>query len=176
MRVRSITPSRAARLLLVVVALLSIFSGLTVLIPYVGFVLAALAAFGVGAFASWQAGLAMALVVFVVKQVVDTLIYPIVVGRSIRMHEAIVLIVLVVLSEFGFIWVILAPPVAAVIRDMFLYIYGRFGDPPRPAGLLPGEETAAAVAVPELAPAKTVLLSQASQEEIKRGGAKLPRP
>jgi predicted PurR-regulated permease PerM len=119
--------------------LLSIFSGLTVLIPYVGFVLATLAAFGVGAFASWQTGLAMAAVVFIVKQVVDSLIYPIVVGRSIHMHEAIVLIVLVVLSEFGFIWVILAPPIAAVARDLFVYVYGRFDDPPRPAGLLPGE-------------------------------------
>jgi hypothetical protein len=55
------------------------------------------------------------------------------------MHEAIVLIVLVVLSEFGFIWVILAPPIAAVARDLFVYVYGRFDDPPRPAGLLPGE-------------------------------------
>jgi predicted PurR-regulated permease PerM len=119
--------------------LLSIFSGLTVLIPYVGFVLATLAAFGVGAFTSWQTGLAMAVVVFVVKQVVDTLVYPIIVGRSIHMHEAIVLIVLVVLSEFGFIWVVLAPPIAAVARDLFLYVYGRFDDPPRPAGLLPGQ-------------------------------------
>jgi predicted PurR-regulated permease PerM len=119
--------------------LLSIFSGLTVLIPYVGFVLATLAAFGVGAFTSWQTGLAMAVVVFVVKQVVDTLVYPIIVGRSIHMHEAIVLIVLVVLSEFGFIWVVLAPPIAAVARDLFLYVYGRFEDPPRPAGLLPGQ-------------------------------------
>jgi predicted PurR-regulated permease PerM len=124
--------------------LLSVFAGLTVLIPYVGFVLATLAAFGVGAFSSWQTALAMAVVVFVVKQVVDTLIYPIVVGKSVHLHEAIVLIVLVVLSEFGFIWVILAPPVAAAARDLFLYVYGRFGEPPRPAGLLPGEQPALA--------------------------------
>jgi predicted PurR-regulated permease PerM len=119
--------------------LLSIFAGLTVLIPYVGFVIAVLAAFGVGAFSSWQTALAMAVVVFIVKQVVDTLFYPIVVGRSVHLHEAIVLLVLVILSEFGFIWVILAPPVAAAARDLFLYAYGRLGDPPRPAGLLPGE-------------------------------------
>jgi predicted PurR-regulated permease PerM len=119
--------------------LLSIFAGLTVLIPYVGFVLAVLAAFGVGAFSSWQTALAMAVVVFIVKQVIDTLIYPIVVGRSVHLHEAIVLLVLVMLSEFGFIWVILAPPVAAAARDMFVYAYGRLDEPPRPAGLLPGE-------------------------------------
>lgn len=119
--------------------LLSIFAGLTVLIPYVGFVLAVLAAFGAGIFSSWQAAVAMAVVVFIVKQVVDTMIYPVVVGRSVHLHEAIVLLVLVMLSEFGFIWVILAPPVAAAARDAFVYAYGRLGDPPRPAGLLPGE-------------------------------------
>jgi predicted PurR-regulated permease PerM len=119
--------------------LLAVFAGLTVLIPYVGFVIAVLAAFGVGALTSWQTALAMAIVVFVVKQVVDTMIYPVVVGRSVHLHEAIVLIVLVVLSEFGLIWVILAPPVAAVARDLFVYAYGRFDEPPRPAGVLPGE-------------------------------------
>jgi predicted PurR-regulated permease PerM len=119
--------------------LLAVFAGFTVLIPYVGFVIAVLAAFGVGAITSWQTALAMAVVVFVVKQVVDTIIYPVVVGRSVHLHEAIVLIVLVVLSEFGLIWVILAPPVAAVARDLFVYAYGRFDDPPRPAGMLPGE-------------------------------------
>jgi hypothetical protein len=44
-----------------------------------------------------------------------------------------------VLGQFGLIWVILSGPIAAVIRDLFLYIYGRFDDPPRPAGVLPGE-------------------------------------
>jgi predicted PurR-regulated permease PerM len=136
--------------------LLAVFSGLTVLIPYVGFVLAVLAAFGVGAFTSLQTALAMAAVVLIIKQVVDTLVYPIVVGKSVHLHEAIVLIVLVVLSEFGFIWVILAPPVAAVARDLFLYAYGRLGDPPRPAGLLPGEPLPAVEpALPDL-PAATV--------------------
>jgi predicted PurR-regulated permease PerM len=119
--------------------LLAVFAGLTVLIPYVGFVIAVLAAFGAGALTSWQTALAMAVVVLVVKQVIDTMIYPVVVGRSVHLHEAIVLIVLVVLSEFGLIWVILAPPVAAVARDLFVYAYGRFDEPPRPAGVLPGE-------------------------------------
>jgi len=119
--------------------LLSIFSGLTVLIPYVGFVLAVAAAFGVGILTSWQTAVAMAVVVFVIKEIIDTLVYPIIVGRSVRLHAAIILILLVVLSEFGIIWVILAPPVAAATRDLFLYAYGRFDDPPRPAGLLPSD-------------------------------------
>jgi len=54
-------------------------------------------------------------------------------------HPALLIMVIVVLSKFGFLWVLLAAPVTAVVRDLFLYVYGRFSSPPRPAGLLPGE-------------------------------------
>ena len=42
-------------------------------------------------------------------------------------------------SQFGFIWVLLAAPLAVAVRDLYRYAYGRVSDPPRPAGLLPGE-------------------------------------
>ena len=48
-------------------------------------------------------------------------------------------VVMIALAPLGFIWLILAAPLAALARDEFLYVYGRFGDPPRPAGLLPSE-------------------------------------
>ena len=54
-------------------------------------------------------------------------------------HPALLIMVIVALSKFGFLWVLLAAPVTAVIYDLFLYVYGRFAEPPRPAGLLPGE-------------------------------------
>lgn len=54
-------------------------------------------------------------------------------------HPALLIMVIVVISDFGFLWVLLAAPITAVIRDLFLYTYGRLQDPPRPAGLLPGE-------------------------------------
>jgi predicted PurR-regulated permease PerM len=126
--------------------LLSVISGITELIPYVGFVIAVLAAFGAGALTSWTSAIAMALAVFVVKQIAAIVFYPVIVGKSVRMHETVVLVVLIVLSEFGLIWVILAPPVAGAARDLFRYIYGRLGDPPRPAGMLPDEPPAQAAA------------------------------
>jgi len=55
------------------------------------------------------------------------------------MHGALLVLVLVVLSSFGPLWVLLSAPVAAILRDLFRYAYGRLSDPPRPAGLLPGE-------------------------------------
>lgn len=54
-------------------------------------------------------------------------------------HPALLIMAIVALSEFGWLWVLLAAPITAVLRDMFLYTYGRLSDPPRPAGLLPGE-------------------------------------
>lgn len=55
-------------------------------------------------------------------------------------HPALLIMVIVALSEIGFLWVFLAAPITAVLRDLFLYVYGRFEAPPRPAGLLPGEQ------------------------------------
>jgi predicted PurR-regulated permease PerM len=54
-------------------------------------------------------------------------------------HPALLIMVIVALSQFGFLWVFLAAPVATIVRDLFVYVYGRFLEPPRTAGLLPGE-------------------------------------
>jgi hypothetical protein len=55
------------------------------------------------------------------------------------MHPAIFVIVLVLLSQFGFLWVLIAAPFSIVVRDLFRYVYGRLSDPPTPAGVAPGE-------------------------------------
>ena len=59
--------------------------------------------------------------------------------RYVDMHPAVFVIVLVLLSQFGFLWVLIAAPVSIVLRDLFRYVYGRLSDPPAPAGLAPGE-------------------------------------
>ena len=56
-----------------------------------------------------------------------------------EIHPAILIVIIVALSTLGFWWILLAAPVATIIRDLFRYTYGRFSDPPRPAGVLPGE-------------------------------------
>jgi hypothetical protein len=60
-------------------------------------------------------------------------------GKQLNIHPAILMPLMIMLGQFGLIWVILAGPIAAVVRDLFLYCYGRFDDPPRPAGALPGD-------------------------------------
>ena len=72
-------------------------------------------------------------------QVVNTLVLPHVERRVADLPPTVLVLVIVALSQLGLIWVLLATPVAAVAYDLFRYVYGRFAEPPRPAGLLPGE-------------------------------------
>ncbi|MBX5444915.1 AI-2E family transporter [Sphaerobacter sp.] len=65
-------------------------------------------------------------------------------NRVINLHPALLAIFLVSLARLGLGWALLAAPVAAVVRDLFRYTYGRLSDPPRPAGVLPGEVPSAA--------------------------------
>ena len=60
--------------------------------------------------------------------------------RSIDIHPFILMPALVVASQFNLLLVILAAPLLVVARDLFRYVYGRLGDPPRPAGVMPGRE------------------------------------
>jgi predicted PurR-regulated permease PerM len=76
------------------------------------------------------------------------------VGR-LGVHPAILLPGIVALSQFGLIWVLLAGPLLSFVQDAARYLYGRLGEPARPAGVLPGEPlpriaTAAAAHVPSI--------------------------
>jgi predicted PurR-regulated permease PerM len=61
-----------------------------------------------------------------------------------NVHPGVMAVIAVVLSQFGLGWALLTTPIVAIARGLFLYAYGRVSDPPRPAGLLPGEEPKAA--------------------------------
>jgi predicted PurR-regulated permease PerM len=60
--------------------------------------------------------------------------------RTIDIHPFILMPTLVIASQFNLLLVILAAPLLVVARDLFRYVYGRLGDPPRPAGVMPGRE------------------------------------
>jgi predicted PurR-regulated permease PerM len=63
-------------------------------------------------------------------------------------HPALLIPAIVVLSEFGLIWLLAAAPAVAIVRDLARYASGRLDVPPAPAGVLPGERRREAVAVP----------------------------
>ncbi|HET6314873.1 MAG TPA: AI-2E family transporter [Chloroflexota bacterium] len=118
---------------------LAMIATITQLIPAVGPILGALPGLAVGITNSREATLAILALYIIVQQIQGTFIAPRVQRRSVDIHPAIVVVFLVLVSSFGLLWVLLAAPLLVVARDLFRYVYGRFGDPPRPAGLLPGQ-------------------------------------
>jgi predicted PurR-regulated permease PerM len=116
--------------------LLAVIAGIMELVPFIGPILGAIPAIIVGFFDSPQTALAVAILFIVIQQVENNFLVPRVVGESVDIHPAILMVLLIALSQFGFIWIVLAAPLAAITRDIFRYAYGRLSNPPRPAGLI----------------------------------------
>jgi hypothetical protein len=55
-------------------------------------------------------------------------------------HPGLLIPAIVVLSQFGIIWLLAAAPAVAIVRDLVRYANARLADPPGPAGVLPGEK------------------------------------
>ncbi len=109
------------------------------LIPTVGPIVGAVVLFMLGLTRSPQIAIAALILYIVVQQLVNAYVAPHVERRYVGIHPAFLVMAIVLLSELGLIWVMLAAPLTAVVRDLFRYVYGRVNDPPRPAGVLPGE-------------------------------------
>lgn len=61
-------------------------------------------------------------------------------------HPGLLIPAIVVLSQFGVVWLLAAAPLVAITRDMVRYVNGRLGDPAAPAGVIPGEKRPATAA------------------------------
>jgi len=66
--------------------------------------------------------------------------------RRLTVHPAIMVPGIVLIGQFGLIWLLLAAPMVAIVVDLIRYISGRLAEPPMPAGVLPGTSAAATVA------------------------------
>ena len=70
--------------------------------------------------------LKVVIVYVVVQQLENNLLVPKIQGDSVNLHPAIIMVALVVGSQVaGFPGLILAVPVAAIMRDVYLYLYRR---------------------------------------------------
>lgn len=124
----------------------AVMAGLLQLIPEIGplvnIVLVTLIAYRIsGSLALYVLALYIGIQFLVGKLVKDKIE-----ERIIDVNPALLVLVIVALSQLGFFWLFFAAPVAGVARDLFRYAYGRLSDPPRPAGLLPGERLPASAA------------------------------
>jgi predicted PurR-regulated permease PerM len=117
--------------------ILSLLAGIFQLIPSIGPILSTLLATVVGLTTSPRAGLAILALYVGIQLISNRFLSPTLAERYIDIHPAVFVIVLVLLSQFGFVWVLVAAPLSIVIRDLFRYAYGRLSEPPRPAGVLP---------------------------------------
>ena len=120
--------------------LLAMIAGFTDIIPSIGSALGTIPAvlFTVTS-SSWQAGLIVLGLYIVIHFLRNWLLSPLFTG-SVDIHSAILLVILLIASQFGLGWLFVAAPLAVIVRDLFRYAYGRLSDPPRPAGVLPGEQ------------------------------------
>jgi len=119
---------------------LAILTGILEIIPLIG-PLIATAIVAVDAFARGGAGLAAAVIVFyfVLRQVEDQVVMPVVIGRAVHLHPVVTIFaVLVGLSLYGVLGGLLGVPVAAAINVVFRELYPAqpdvTGTPTLPAG------------------------------------------
>ncbi len=119
-------------------AVIAVLVGLLQLIPFLGPVIAAVALFMLALVRGVDTAVAVVFIHIVVQWLVNSFVAPRIERRYIDIHPAVLVMVIVALSEFGWIWVLAAAPITAVGRDVFRYVYGRLSDPPLPAGVLPG--------------------------------------
>ena len=111
--------------------LLGIISGVTELIPVIGPLLGAIPGLALAIFhpEGWVMVLKVLAVYVIVQQLENNLLVPKVQGDSVKLHPAFVIMSLVVGGQVaGLFGLIVAVPVAAIIRDVYLYLYRRFAD------------------------------------------------
>lgn len=120
--------------------LLAVVAGLLELIPVVGPLLYVLIAGLAGITVSPQLAGTLVLVALSAQLLANWLISPRLERRYASAIPPVVLaIAVVIISQVGLLWLLLAGPLTAIAVDLFRYVYGRVADPPRPPGLLPDE-------------------------------------
>lgn len=129
--------------------------GVLQLIPELGFFLGFFPILLVLAIGGPVPALTVALVYVAAVRISDTAVGSRVRRGILDVHPGLLIPGIVVLSEFGPGWLLLAAPVIAVARDTVRYLAGRLGEPAAPAGVLPGDRRrkvpqAAAAPVPSV--------------------------
>jgi predicted PurR-regulated permease PerM len=72
------------------------------------------------------------LFLFVAQNLKDYILVPRIQGNAVKLHPAIILVLLVIAGHLAGFWgLLVVVPVAAVLRDIFVYVYRRLGDEPQ---------------------------------------------
>lgn len=135
--------------------LLAIIAGIGELIPVVGPILSAIPAVVVAIAGGPSAIGAVVVLYALIQQLENQILVPRIVGNTLKLHAAILMSLLVIAAAVGGLFlVILSAPLAAISRDVFIYLHRRLSEPPqRPeeaiVGLLPEPEPPAPAKQPK---------------------------
>jgi predicted PurR-regulated permease PerM len=111
--------------------ILGLIAGIFELLPYVGPILGAIPAILVALLSEPGSAIWVAIAFLAIQQIENLLLAPRISGESVKLHPALVMVVLVIGNELAGFWgLLIAVPVTAVIRDVFKYLYLRFQDEP----------------------------------------------
>ena len=105
---------------------LGVLAGITALVPYLGPFLGAIPAILVGLAASPLKALLVAIVYFVISNVILNFVYPKVMGDAVRLPPLLVIVAFIAgFSWAGVLGMFVAVPIAATLRIVFDHIYPR---------------------------------------------------
>ena len=114
--------------------LLGLISATTELIPVIGPALGMIPGILIGLFISPTTALAVFIVYIVVQQFENSFLVPRIIGGSVGIHPAILTVVVIAMGyTFGLLGIVLAAPIAAIARDLFIYAHRRLDGQPAEA-------------------------------------------
>jgi predicted PurR-regulated permease PerM len=110
---------------------LGMIAGITALIPYLGPFIGAIPAILVGLAASPVKALLVAIIYFLISNVILNFVYPKVMGDAVRLSPILVIVALIAgFSWAGILGMFVAVPIAATLRILFDHIYPRLYEKP----------------------------------------------
>jgi predicted PurR-regulated permease PerM len=110
---------------------LGLIAGIFEALPFVGPILGAIPAVIVAVLADPMSAAWVAVSFFAIQQTENLILVPRISGKSVKLHPAMVMVVLVVGNQLaGFLGMLVAVPITALIRDVFKYLYLRLLDEP----------------------------------------------
>jgi predicted PurR-regulated permease PerM len=110
---------------------LGLIAGIFEILPNIGPYLGAIPAILIALATEPISAIWVALAFFAIQMIENLILVPRISGKSVQLHPALVMMVLVVGGQLAGLWgMIIAVPVTAIIRDVFLYLYLRLLDDP----------------------------------------------
>jgi predicted PurR-regulated permease PerM len=115
---------------------LATLAGVTQVVPVVGPLLGAIPALLILPIDPSRAGVYFA--VYLGARVIGaSLLGSRLMQRRLGVHPAILVPGVVMIGQFGILWLLLSAPIVAIAVDLVRYVHGRLSEPPAPAGVLP---------------------------------------